>query len=71
MALPPVEPLQTLREVVRLGYPRGVERALDALERECPQCQPFVQRLRDLAQRFQFDPMKVLIDDALERQADA
>ncbi|MDE2566843.1 MAG: response regulator, partial [Burkholderiales bacterium] len=64
---PPRELLQALQQVVRLGYPRGVQRLLAQIEHERPECVPWLAPLRELAQAFQFDRMTPLIDDALAR----
>ncbi len=64
---PPREQLQALQQVVRLGYPRGVQRLLAQIERERPECAPWLAPLRALAQAFEFDRMTPLIDDALAR----
>ncbi len=57
--------LLALREVVSLGYPRGVQRLLAQIEAERPDCTPWLAPLRALAQGFQFDRMTPLIQDAL------
>ena len=57
--------LLALREVVNLGYPRGVRRLLDQIEAEQPACTPWLAPLRALALGFQFDRMTPLIDSAL------
>ncbi len=57
--------LLALREVVNLGYPRGVRRLLDQIAAERPECIPWLAPLRDLATGFQFDLMTPLIDAAL------
>jgi signal transduction histidine kinase/purine-cytosine permease-like protein len=62
---PPREQLLALREVVNLGYPRGVRRLLDQIESERPECQPWLRPLREWASGFQFDRMGPLIDAAL------
>ena len=56
--------LQALREAVELGYPRGVQRLLEQIETERPDCAAWVSRLRLLAHGFQFDTMALLIQDA-------
>jgi signal transduction histidine kinase/CheY-like chemotaxis protein/purine-cytosine permease-like protein len=68
---PAREQLLALREVVSLGYPRGVRRLLDEIDAARPECRPWLVPLRGLAQAFQFDRMAPLIDDALiESNAD-
>jgi RNA polymerase-interacting CarD/CdnL/TRCF family regulator len=58
-----------LREVVRLGYPRGVQRSLDDIEQRYPDSRPFVAGLRPLAQRFEFERLMQVIHDAIERSS--
>jgi CheY-like chemotaxis protein len=59
------EQLQALRDVVDLGYPRGVQRVLEQIEAERPDCAAWLAPLRALAQSFQFDRMTPLIQDAI------
>jgi signal transduction histidine kinase/FixJ family two-component response regulator len=60
--------LQALHEVVGLGYPRGVQRLLDQIETDSPDCGPWLQPLRSLAQNFEFDRMSPLIQQALNHE---
>jgi signal transduction histidine kinase/DNA-binding NarL/FixJ family response regulator len=69
--VPPRERLQALREMVVLGYPRGVQRLLDQIEAEYPACRPWLAPLREHAAAFRFDRLSTLIDDALARAATA
>ncbi len=62
---PTREQLRALRDMVRLGYPRGVQRLLAQIEAERPDCAAWLQPLRALATAFQFDHMTPVIDDAL------
>ncbi|WP_088284180.1 ATP-binding protein [Ideonella sp. A 288] len=62
---PSREHLLALQEVVRLGYPRGVQRLLDQIEAEHPECILWLAPLRALAQAFQFDRMSPMIREAL------
>ncbi len=64
---PAREQLLALREVVDLGYPRGVQRLLEQIERERPDCAAWLAPLRALAQSFQFDRMTPLIQDAIAK----
>ncbi|MFN9506628.1 MAG: ATP-binding protein [Rubrivivax sp.] len=66
---PPSTALLALREVVRLGYPRGVQRSLDDIEQRYPDSQAFVASLRPLARQFQFERLMQVINDALERSS--
>jgi signal transduction histidine kinase/CheY-like chemotaxis protein/purine-cytosine permease-like protein len=70
-ATPPRAQLERLREVVSLGYPRGLQRLLDALEAEHPPCRPWLAQLRALAQAFDFAAMNRFIDKALSRDLTA
>ena len=54
---PSPEALEALREVVALGYYRGIMNQLDALDANEPSCRPFVAELRPLAQQFQFEAL--------------
>jgi signal transduction histidine kinase/DNA-binding response OmpR family regulator len=65
--LPAREQLQSLQEVVNLGYPRGVQRLLDEIEAARPECAAWLAPLRALAFSFRFDPMTPLIQDALAK----
>jgi hypothetical protein len=46
-----------LRELVALGYYRGILNQLDDIERLSPQCSAFAADMRDLARQFQFETM--------------
>ncbi len=59
--------LLALREVVDLGYPRGVQRQLERIQAEQPDCSAWLAPLQALAQAFQFDRMTPVIQDALAR----
>ncbi|MBU6257751.1 MAG: response regulator [Burkholderiales bacterium] len=69
--LPSRAQLLALRDVVDLGYPRGVERLLEQIEAARPDCGAWLAPLRALAQRFQFDHMTPLIQDAITRSQTA
>jgi signal transduction histidine kinase/purine-cytosine permease-like protein/FixJ family two-component response regulator len=56
-ARPSLSALDALREVVALGYYRGIMNQLDALDANEPSCRPFVAELRPLAQQFQFEAL--------------
>ena len=64
-ATPPTQALQALDELVRLGYLRGIQRKLDAIDAEYPDCAAFVGRLRGLAKGFQLDTLAHLVQSAL------
>jgi CheY-like chemotaxis protein len=61
MPAPSIRPspvaLEALREVVALGYYRGIMNQLDALDASEPHCRDFVAVLRPLAQQFQFEAL--------------
>ena len=59
--------LLALREVVDLGYPRGVQRQLERIQAEQPDCSAWLAPLQALVQAFQFDRMTPVIQDALAR----
>jgi len=65
--LPPRAQLLALQEVLGLGYPRGVQRVLDDIAKNHPECAAFAATLRALAQGFEFDRMVPLVRQALER----
>jgi signal transduction histidine kinase/purine-cytosine permease-like protein/ActR/RegA family two-component response regulator len=65
---PSREQLLALQQVVALGYPRGVRQQLDQIGAERPDCAPWLAALRALAERFQFDRLQTLIDDALTHE---
>ena len=65
--LPTREQLQALRQVVELGYPRGVQRLLDEIEQARPDCSAWLATLRALAAAFDFDRMSPRIADALAK----
>ena len=49
--------LEALRELIGLGYYRGILNQLDAIEASQPQCGDFVTAMRSLARQFQFEAM--------------
>ena len=61
IAVPHVYPaaaqLDALREVVNLGYFRGIMNTLDAIEKSQPQSAGFAAEMRGLARQFQFETM--------------
>ena len=54
---PEPQHLDALREVVSLGYYRGIINQLDAIDAAQPECAPWVAELRHLARQFQFEAM--------------
>ncbi|MEW6163492.1 MAG: ATP-binding protein [Pseudomonadota bacterium] len=59
--LPPVDALAALAEHVGAGYVRGIQRELDKLAAEQPQCAEFVRRARALARSFRIDELAALL----------
>jgi hypothetical protein len=57
--------------VVALGYPRGVQRVLDQIESEQPDCVAWLAPMRALAQAFKYDRMTETIRDALAQTPSA
>jgi CheY-like chemotaxis protein len=49
--------LDALRELTALGFYRGILKQLDDISQQSPQCQVFVERMRALAKKFQFEAM--------------
>lgn len=62
---PPPQALQALDELVRLGYLRGIQKKLDAIDAEHPHSLAFTARLRALASGFQLDTLAQLLQSAL------
>ena len=54
---PPKPQLDALREMVVLGYYRGILNQLDNIELSHPHCTDFVAGMRELAKQFQFETM--------------
>lgn len=54
-AWPRDELLVALRQAVQLGYYRGIQQQLDAIEQAQPECGAFAARLREMARQFQFE----------------
>ena len=57
LVYPESRQLEALREVVSLGYFRGIMNKLDEIESKQPDCAPFVAEMRGLARQFQFEAM--------------
>jgi signal transduction histidine kinase/FixJ family two-component response regulator len=67
--VPPAQSLRALDELVRLGYLRGIQKKLDAIDAEHPASADFIHRLRTLARGFQLDTLAQLIAAALQPAA--
>ena len=65
LVAPPLDALLALDELVRLGYLRGIQKKLDAIETEQPACAGFVAQLRALASAFQLDSLAQRVQAAL------
>lgn len=65
-SMPPAAQLHALRELVGLGYVRGIVRKLDEIEAADAASARFVARLRALAREFQLDAMNRLLAQALD-----
>ncbi len=61
-AIPPRRQLDVLHQQVTLGYYRGIQNALDEIERGNPDCAAFVADMRRLAQQFQFEAMEKVLN---------
>jgi signal transduction histidine kinase/CheY-like chemotaxis protein/purine-cytosine permease-like protein len=59
---PAQEHVEALRELIDQGYVRGILSKLDEIERIDPMHHAFVEALRTLAGRFQFDAMQTFLD---------
>ena len=57
LVYPPKPQLEALRELLALGYYRGILNQLDAIEFGSPHCAHFVATMRELAKQFQFETM--------------
>ena len=62
---PPAAALRALDELVCLGYLRGIQKKLDAIDAEHPASAAFTARLRALARGFQLDTLAASIQSAL------
>jgi CheY-like chemotaxis protein len=64
--LPPAPQLRALKELVDIGYVRGIVKRLDQIEREAPDSAAFVERMRAMARGFQLDEMNGVLQRALQ-----
>jgi signal transduction histidine kinase/CheY-like chemotaxis protein/purine-cytosine permease-like protein len=64
-ALPAAGQLQALRELIGLGYMRGIQKKLDEIEAADAAAARFVARLRELAQRFELEALDSAVARAL------
>ena len=63
--LPPADALRALDEQVRLGFPRGIQARLDAIEHLEGDHREFVAVMRQHAARFQFEAMAEILRQGL------
>jgi CheY-like chemotaxis protein len=57
LVYPPEAAMESLRELIRIGYVRGVQNKLDEIGALDPRYQHFTQTMRNFAARFQLDAM--------------
>ncbi len=69
LVAPPAPALRALRDALQLGWPRGVQRELDALAAAHPQAAAWLAPLRSQAAAFQFDRALARVDAALHAAA--
>jgi signal transduction histidine kinase/CheY-like chemotaxis protein len=63
LVYPAANELAALRELVSLGYYRGIMNKLDEIGAASPQCVSFVAEMRSLAQQFQFELMSQQLNE--------
>lgn len=69
--LPSPEHLHHLKEVIELGYVRGIMNKLDEIEQLDVVHREFVDKMRQLARQFQFDNMKEVLRKGLSESRHA
>ncbi|MFN4265513.1 MAG: ATP-binding protein [Aquabacterium sp.] len=70
VGLPPSRAaLRSLQEQLDAGYVRGVHKTLDQLLVNEPQCEGFVQEMREMAKQFQIDAMANLVRRCLDGES--
>jgi signal transduction histidine kinase/CheY-like chemotaxis protein len=57
LVYPPAAVMASLRELIRIGYVRGIQNKLDEIGALDPRYQHFTQTMRNFAARFQLDAM--------------
>jgi signal transduction histidine kinase/CheY-like chemotaxis protein len=57
LVLPPAAVMTSLRELIRIGYVRGIQNKLDEIGALDPRYQHFTHTMRNFAARFQLDAM--------------
>ncbi|WP_095095233.1 ATP-binding protein [Pseudomonas sp. Irchel 3A5] len=68
--LPPRQDLLDLYELCGLGYVRGIQAKLDAIERESVTSASFIADLRTLAKGFRLDELSLQLKEALNERPD-
>ena len=68
--LPPRQDLLDLYELCGLGYVRGIQAKLDAIERDSTTSASFVADLRTLAKGFRLDELSLHLKEALNERPD-
>lgn len=63
LQFPSPDQVQALAELLELGYMRGILEKLDEIEAQDVRHAGFVATLREMAQRFQFDEMSLLLKE--------
>jgi len=69
--LPPRQDLEDLYELCGLGYVRGIQAKLDAIERDSQHSASFVADLRMLAKGFRLDELSLQLKEALNERPDS
>ena len=70
VVLPSREDLEALQELCGLGYIRGIQQKLDAIERDSSNSAGFVTGLRTLASGFRLDELSLQLKEALNGRYD-
>jgi hypothetical protein len=65
LAFPPEEIMTGLRELIRIGYVRGIQKKIDEIAPQYPQ---FANTMRNFAARFQLDAMADFVKETNELQ---
>ncbi|SDF71539.1 MULTISPECIES: ATP-binding protein [unclassified Duganella] len=68
LVYPPSDAIAALRELIRIGYVRGIQNKLDEIGALDPRYQHFTQTMRGFAARFQLDAMADFVKESNELQ---
>ena len=68
---PAAEQLRVLGEQIELGYMRGIHKRLDEIDELGGGHGEFVEAMRRLAHRFQFDAMREIVRKGLDEDGHA